>query len=333
MNPAVTVVMAVYNNEEFVVRALHSVLNQSFRDFELIVIDDASTDQSLKHIFHALDGRCKADRAKVSIIAREQNLGYSAATNTGVARARGSWIWFVDGDDSAEPEMLQRLILAAQVHAAQMAIAKIRVIRVATGATKILREWSPSTSEATGMQALSRLARGELGAFQTNKLVLKSLWREVVSPHNAYGDLAVMPKLFSLCERIAFVDEPLYNYSLHTNSVTGSLRPSMWDLTTLHNFVYPVIDDVFNPRVARALRRHFAYQMVYRPLIHNAASDITSSQLAEEIQYWTRKQIRWGELLWLVSRGRVPLVASLALAKTSPHVHMKLFRYYKGLVR
>ncbi|MBT2535310.1 glycosyltransferase family 2 protein [Arthrobacter sp. ISL-69] len=330
MNPTVTVVMPIYNNEDFVARAVHSVLDQSFKDFEVIIIDDSSTDRSLSTVRQAVDERPESDRDKVHIIGREHNLGYSAATNTGVGLARGRWIWFVDGDDWAEPEMLRRLVDAARSHAAQIAVSRIRTVRVATGAAKILPEWAPRASVATGVESLKHLARGDIGSFQTNKLVSKDIWDGVVSPGNAYGDLAIMPKLFSRSERVAFVDEPLYNYSLHSGSVTGALRPSMWDLTALHSFVDPILDEVFAPRVARALRKHFAYRLVYWPLIHNSAADISSGVLAEEIQSWTRHQIRWSELLWLVARGRVALVASLGLAKGSPHLHRKLFRYYKG---
>lgn len=330
MNPTVTVVIPVYNNEAFVARAVHSVLDQSFKDFEVIIIDDSSTDCSLSIVRQAVNERPESDRDKVRIIGREQNLGYSAATNTGVSLARGGWIWFVDGDDWAEPEMLLRLVEAARSHSAQIAVARIRTVRVATGAAKILPEWAPRASVSTGIESLKHLARGDIGSFQTNKLVARDIWAGVVSPGNAYGDLAIMPKLFSLCERIAFVNEPLYNYSLHAGSTTGSLRSSVWDLTALHSFVDPILEEVFAPRTARSLRRHFAYRLVYRPLIHNSAAAIGSGGLAEEIQSWTRHQIRWTELLWLVARGRVMLVASLGLAKGSPHLHKKIFRYYKG---
>lgn len=330
MNPTVTVVIPVFNNEDFVARAVHSVLDQSFKDFELIIIDDSSTDRSLYFARQAVGEHSVSDRDKVTIIGRDLNLGYSAATNTGVSLARGRWIWFVDGDDWAEPDMLRRLMDAARSHGAKIAVSRIRTVRVATGAAKVLPEWAPRAAVATGTESLKHLARGDIGSFQTNKLVSKDIWDGVVSPGNAYGDLAIMHMLFSRSERVAFVDEPLYNYSLHSGSVTGSLRPSLWDLTTLHSFVDPILEEVFTPRMARALRRHFAYRLVYWPLIHNSAADINSGPLAEEIQTWTRRQIRWAELLWLIARGRVALVASLGLAKGSPHLHKKLFRYYKG---
>ena len=330
MNPTATVVMPVYNNADTIARAVQSVLNQSFKDFEVIIIDDSSTDDSLSIVRQVLNERPESERHKARVIARDKNLGYSAATNTGVSLARGDWIWFVDGDDWAEPQMLQRLLEAAWTHAAQISVSRIRTVKVATGAAKVLPEWAPKASVSTGKESLKHITRGDLGAFQTNKIISKAIWTGVVSPTNFYGDLATMHRLFSRCERIAFVDEPLYNYSLHTGSTTGSLRPSIWDLTQLHNFVDPVLEDVFTPRMARTLRRHFAYRQVYWPLIHKCAADVSSSVLAEEIQAWTRKQIRWRELLRLAASGRVVLVASLGLAKGSPNLHKKIFTYYKG---
>ncbi len=329
MTPTVSVVMPVYNSASFVERAVRSVLDQSFRDFELIIIDDSSTDGSLSVIRKVMDAHPQSDNARIRIVRRSQNLGYSAATKTGVALAQGIWIAFVDADDWAEPEMLQALLDAAVLHRAGIAVAGIRTIRVGTGAIRVRREWVPRGSVATGIESLRHLASGDIGSFQTNKLIAKDLWAGVESPANAYGDLAVMHRLFSRAERIAFVRRPLYNYSLHAGSVTGSLRPSLWDLTAIPAYVYPTLNEMFTPREARALRRKFAYRQVYKPLIHGAAADPGSSRLAKDLESWTRSQMLWTELLMLSVGGKADVVLSLALAKASPNLHKRIFTKLK----
>lgn len=88
----VSVIMPVYNAETYVSEAIKSVLNQSYREFELIVIDDASTDDSLKRVNEFRDHRLKR-------VAMEENSGAGRARNAGIGLARGQYIAFIDADD------------------------------------------------------------------------------------------------------------------------------------------------------------------------------------------------------------------------------------------
>ena len=295
----------------------------------MIIIDDASTDNSLSMVHSALRGEGPEARSKVRVIARDKNQGYAAATNTGISMSRGEWVWFVDGDDWAEPEMLQRILDAALKNSAEIAVTQMRRVRLATGTGKVLSEWSPRKSVSTGREALSRLARGELLAFQTNKLIARSLWDGVVSPGNTYSDAAIMPELLRRARRVAFVREPLYNYCRRPESVTGSLRPSAWDLTALPASYFPSWMKPSTPGPHHALRKHFVYSVVYWSLINGSASDGGQSELAREVHAWTRARIQWRDLFWFATQGKFTLAASLALAKAAPQLHRQVLGYYK----
>ncbi len=95
--PLVSVIIPTYNRGWIVQKAIDSVLDQSFSDFELIVVDDGSTDNS-KNILHAYGD-------KITVIA-QQNKGVSAARNRGINVARGEYIAFLDSDDTWFPEKL-----------------------------------------------------------------------------------------------------------------------------------------------------------------------------------------------------------------------------------
>jgi len=92
MNVKVSVVMPVYNVEEYVVEAVQSVLNQSFSNFELLVIDDCGQDDSIQRIKKFKDKRIK-------IIHHSRNQGLAAARNTGIRNAQGEFIALIDSDD------------------------------------------------------------------------------------------------------------------------------------------------------------------------------------------------------------------------------------------
>ena len=99
--PAVTVLMPVYNAERFVAETVDSVLAQTFRDFEFLIINDGSTDRSPEIL------RGYADRDNRVRLVSRPNTGYVAALNEGLGLARGEYIARIDADDLADPRRLE----------------------------------------------------------------------------------------------------------------------------------------------------------------------------------------------------------------------------------
>ena len=102
MKPIVSVVIPLYNKENEIQRAIQSVLAQTYSDFEVIVINDGSTDNSLEQAQQIRDPRIR--------IISQENQGVSSARNNGVAMAKFEWIAFLDADDEWYPEFLESLL-------------------------------------------------------------------------------------------------------------------------------------------------------------------------------------------------------------------------------
>ncbi len=100
--PLVSVIIPTYQRCDFLPQAIESVIGQAFSDWELIVVDDGSFDETPKLLQSVDDGRVRA--------VRQPNQGVSAARNHGVRLARGRWLAFLDSDDSWKPRKLQRQI-------------------------------------------------------------------------------------------------------------------------------------------------------------------------------------------------------------------------------
>ena len=100
----ISIVIPVYNVEKYVVRCLNSILNQSFQDFEVILVNDASTDGSLKIV----EKYAQSDKRFV-VISHERNMGQMWTRKTGYSRAKGEYIIFCDSDDYLLPDALQVL--------------------------------------------------------------------------------------------------------------------------------------------------------------------------------------------------------------------------------
>lgn len=104
MNPTVSVIIPTYNRANLVSRAIKSVLNQTYQDFEIIVVDDCSEDNTEEIVKSFNDSR-------IRYIKHKKNKGGSAARNTGIKRARGKYIAFLDDDDEWLPSKLEKQIM------------------------------------------------------------------------------------------------------------------------------------------------------------------------------------------------------------------------------
>lgn len=105
--PKVSVIMPVYNGEKYLKESIESILNQTFSDFEFIIIDDCSTDRSLKIIEEYNDSRIK-------LIRNEKNIGTTRSLNFGIGVAVGKYIARMDCDDVSMPERFEKQVLFLQ---------------------------------------------------------------------------------------------------------------------------------------------------------------------------------------------------------------------------
>lgn len=101
--PVVSVVMPAHNAADFIDDAIHSVLGQTFADFELLIVDDASTDKTLEVVGQFGDER-------IRVISCKRNGGAAKARNRGVRAARGRYIAFIDADDLWQPSKLEKQV-------------------------------------------------------------------------------------------------------------------------------------------------------------------------------------------------------------------------------
>ncbi len=104
-SPIISVILPVYNCEKYVYEAVQSVLNQTYTDFELLIIDDCSTDQTVSIIKSFSDER-------IQLIIKEKNSGYTDSLNYGITIAKGAFIARMDGDDICLPNRFQKQIEA-----------------------------------------------------------------------------------------------------------------------------------------------------------------------------------------------------------------------------
>ena len=121
MQPFISVIIPVYNIERYIGKCLDSIVGQTLKEIEIIVVDDGSTDDSSRII----DRYARTDSRIVAI--HKTNGGVVSARNCGIAQATGLYILFVDGDDHLAPDACERLLRKAQATSADMVIMRFDI--------------------------------------------------------------------------------------------------------------------------------------------------------------------------------------------------------------
>lgn len=226
--PIVSVIVPVYNGARHIRQCVESVLAQTFADFELICVDDGSTDDTARILADI------AARDKRLHVIHQENKGEGAARNTGLAVARGRFLSFFDADDFTEPQLLERAIARAVDTDADIVAYRVDSYNDETGETLPV-PWSLDVN-AFPHRVSSPLDNPDelFYAFQNwtwNKLFRHNFIREL---DLRFHEIQRSADLYFVCcalaqaQRIATVDEVLYHYRVNnpnSNIATNERAP------------------------------------------------------------------------------------------------------------
>lgn len=208
-----SIIMPVYNMERYLAQSVDSVLAQKFRDWELILIDDGSTDASPEMCdrYASLDNRVK--------VIHQKNSGQGSARNNGLRVACGRYIGFVDSDDWIDPDMFGLMVEALEREHADMALCGYYLDFI--GRSKI-KEPQP----APGLYDCATLMKeGYLDSMVQSLACDKVFRREIAlqgfSGQRYFEDHAVMLRWFSEVERWVSLSVPKYHYRMRKSGVTN----------------------------------------------------------------------------------------------------------------
>lgn len=163
--PRVTVLMTVYNGGKYLKSSVESVLNQTFKDFEFLIINDCSTDDSVKMIESFNDKR-------IIIHHNKKNIGQTKSLNVGLKLARGKYIARMDSDDMAFPTWLEKLISFAESHQEFVVVSAAAAVINESGTFKKIQR-TPTTFEGVIFHIFIGNAINHVGSLFNKEIVLK----------------------------------------------------------------------------------------------------------------------------------------------------------------
>ncbi len=211
--PLISVIVPIYNVEQYLEKCINSILNQTYQNLEIILVDDGSPDNcgSICDSYLSLDQRIR--------VIHKQNGGLSDARNVGLNMASGDFIAFVDSDDTIMPEMIQKLYQRILTDQSDMAFCGYKQ---ADQNGIILSECFLPDNVLTGFDALkvSYENNGVLFTIACNKLYKRSLFQYIRFPIGKYHeDEFTTYQIIDQCSRISIIRETLYIYYLRENSI------------------------------------------------------------------------------------------------------------------
>lgn len=218
--PSVSVIMPMYNSARYVARALGSLAAQTFADYELIAVNDGSTDGTAEMVASFAAGD-EVLRGRVRLLTHAANRGCAAARATGMQAATGDYIIHVDSDDWVEPDYLSSLHCAAVATDADVVICNMAK-EWPDGKRQVLATPAGKTADEYLAMALS----GEIYCSLWNKLIRRRLFVEhdiwPVDGLNMLDDKSVVVRVFYHAVSFAVVDKVLYHYDKGATGTVSS---------------------------------------------------------------------------------------------------------------
>lgn len=209
-----SLIIPAYNVEKYIKKCLDSVLNQTYNNYEIIIINDGSTDNTSKIL------ESYKSNKKIKII-NQENKGLSNARNTGVSNAKGDYILFIDSDDFIEKELLE--ILNKTIKDEDLIRFQIRIL---DETNKIIKEYKEETfNNLNGIEAFNKLSKYNLVelavcyAYKKDTFLKNNYKFEEKTYHEDFG---LIPYIIISSKKVTSINYIGYNYLQRKNSIMNN---------------------------------------------------------------------------------------------------------------
>lgn len=202
MNERISVLLPVYNSERYIKETLDSILIQDYDNFELIIVNDGSTDKTLDIILHYKDERI--------VLINQENKGIGYTRNRLISLSSSPLILFVDSDDILSPSFISSLYRARVESGADVVVSRVVTFR----GKRIKRVRKKKDRELSREELLKEMVRPfGLFCYPHSRLMERELFSSLSFPENKiFEDVFLMPRVMYRAKRIYYKGDAVYNY-------------------------------------------------------------------------------------------------------------------------
>lgn len=228
----ISVIIPVYNTEKYLEKCINSVLNQSFHQFEIILVEDGTKDNSAKicDLYAQKDSRVK--------VIHQENCGLALSRRNGVRKAAGKYVTFLDSDDWIDEEMLSALYKAIEENKADMACSQFKRVFPDGKEKKASSQFPDIVCDDLDSMVNHMHVTRYINASAGSKLIKKELINKVYFPDNlAIGEEHNMvSQLLWNASRVVITDAAYYNYYMRSDSISHAGYNRKYE-SSLENYI------------------------------------------------------------------------------------------------
>lgn len=264
----ISIIVPIYNAEHYLSKTINSIINQSYRNIEIILVNDGSTDESKKicEAYVKFDNRIR--------LINKQNGGVSSARNLGIDNSSGEFIGFVDSDDYIDSLMFEKLFESIIEHEADIAECGYYIVK---GNGEIIKSvLNDEVIVGKYNCALSYLKKINTTNYNVNKLYKKKFFKDLRYPDYHFSeDFYVNASVFPECNKKITIKDRLYHYVQNDQSATqrefNTLKLDMIrageDLISSYRTLFPELTKYINLYIMK--KSMFLYNEILKSNIDN----------------------------------------------------------------
>lgn len=251
MEHKISIIVPIYNAQQTLDKCLKSIINQTYKNLEIILVNDGSYDSS-----HEICVKYQAQDKRIKYIS-QKNSGVACARNTGLSQVTGDYIGFVDSDDFIELNMFEVMIHNLLRSETDIVICGYFINKF----DKDIKRVVPKNEIVTQKEVIKLLIEDKvIRNFLWSMLYKKDLFQEVIFPEKyIYEDVAVIYQLFLKANKISLVDQAMYHYVYGAKSITRNVNIDknyiLLDmLTKQRNSINAVFPDLYEACLLHEIR-------------------------------------------------------------------------------
>ena len=288
MDDLISIIIPVYNVSKYLPNCLDSIINQTYQNIEIIIINDGSTDNSLD-----ICNEYKKKDKRI-IVLEQKNCGLSETRNRGIRNAKGKYIGFIDSDDVISPYMFEYLYKALIENDSDISICSCDYFYENPNFDDEYKVINMNSIDGLKELMIDR----KITNHAVDKLYRKELFNDIKFPiGKKFEDICIMYKLFSKCNNISFVDCKLYGYYQRVGSITGqyNIDSTIDFINAINNRYEDILKSNINLSPYLELNRVNSILRYFLDIVKYERLDIFKSQELKDI---LNSEIKFGKKIF-----------------------------------